>query len=148
MVTDSLQKLFERDLTQLKTEIKAYTKPENMWRVDGSISNSGGNLCLHLTGNLQHFIGNVLGNSGFVRNRKAEFENKNVDTAKLLEQIETTKKVVIKTLANLTPEQLKENYPLEVFGAPMSTEYFLIHLSGHLMYHLGQVNYHRRLLDS
>ncbi len=146
MVT-SLQALFKRDLNRLTTEIEAYKAPENVWKLAGEISNSGGNLCMHLTGNLQHFIGQVLGQSGYVRNREAEFSATNVPRQELLTEIANTQKVVSQTLATLTPEQLAATYPIEVFGQPMTTEFFLMHLSGHLMYHLGQINYHRRLLD-
>lgn len=146
MVT-SLQALFKRDLNRLTTEIEAYKAPENVWKLAGEISNSGGNLCMHITGNLQHFIGQVLGQSGYVRNREAEFSATNVPRHELLTEIANTQKVVSQTLATLTPEQLAATYPIEVFGQPMTTEFFLMHLSGHLMYHLGQINYHRRLLD-
>lgn len=43
---------------------------------------------------------------------------------------------------------LQQEYPILVFESKTSTEFFLIHLSTHLAYHLGQINYHRRLLDS
>ncbi len=143
----SLKHIFERDLDKLAKEIELYKKESDMWLLPNGISNTGGNLCLHLVGNLQHFIGNVLGGSNYKRDRKAEFEDKNVLVSSLLLEIETTKKVVEKTLSNLSQTELEANYPVEVFGKPMSTTFFLIHLSGHLAYHLGQINYHRRILS-
>ncbi|MCB0505039.1 MAG: DinB superfamily protein, partial [Cyclobacteriaceae bacterium] len=56
-----LKELFERDLTQLEKEIDLYKKEEDLWLLPEGISNTGGNLCLHIAGNLQHFIGHVLG---------------------------------------------------------------------------------------
>jgi uncharacterized damage-inducible protein DinB len=50
-------------------------------------------------------------------------------------------------LPQLSEEDLKKEYPLVVFERAMTTDYFLIHLVAHLDYHLGQINYHRRLLD-
>ncbi|MDZ7624548.1 MAG: DinB family protein [Ignavibacteriaceae bacterium] len=111
------------------------------------VKNSAGNLCLHLCGNLQHFIGAVLGNSGYIRNRDAEFSKKNVPIRELVAEIELTAKVVEKALKNLPEEILEKTYPINVFGYEMTTEYFLTHLTTHLNYHLGQINYHRRLLD-
>lgn len=145
-MVDSLKEIFTRDLNQLAKEINSYKNESDLWLLSDGISNSGGNLCLHMVGNLQHFIGKMLGGSSYQRNRKAEFEDKNVLASSLLMEIETTKKVVEQTLSSLTQEELDGNYPLEVFGKPMSTTFFLIHLSGHLAYHLGQLNYHRRIL--
>ncbi|WP_252940944.1 DinB family protein [Roseivirga pacifica] len=145
--TEGLSELFKRDLTRLLDEVKAYKKEENLWKIEGEIANSGGNLCLHLCGNLRHFVAAVLGNSGYIRRRDDEFNLKDVKRSELVDEVKTTRKVVLETLAELTPEQLQETYPINVFGSEMSTEYFLIHLYGHLNYHLGQINYHRRLLD-
>jgi len=147
MTTESLQSLYTRDLNKLKLEIESYQNEESIWKADKSISNSAGNLCLHLVGNLNHFIGAQLGNSGYIRNRELEFSLKNVPKAKLIEKVEDTLKAVTSTLDTLSSEDLKKDYPLEALGYTMTTEYFLIHLFGHLSYHLGQINYHRRLLD-
>jgi len=147
MTTESLQSLYTRDLNKLKLEIESYQNEESIWKTDKSISNSAGNLCLHLVGNLNHFIGAQLGNSGYIRNRELEFSLKNVPRAKLIEKVEDTLKAVTSTLDTLSSEDLKKDYPLEALGYTMTTEYFLIHLFGHLSYHLGQINYHRRLLD-
>lgn len=142
-----LKQLFERDLSQLEREIGLYKKEEDLWLLPEGISNTGGNLCLHIAGNLQHFIGHVLGGTHYHRNREAEFGDKDVRLPIILGEVSEAKKVVGETLDKLTAEQLESNYPIEVFKRPMSTKYFLLHLSGHLMYHLGQVNYHRRLLS-
>jgi len=145
-MVNSLIELFERDLDILIAEISTYKKESDLWILPKGINNTGGNLCHHLVGNLQHYIGHILGKTDYARNRDAEFNDKNVLVSSLVNEIEITKKVVIKTLRSLTSEQLEENYPIEVLGKPMSTTFFLIHLSGHLNYHLGQINYHRRLL--
>jgi len=143
----TLIQLFLRDLDKLKTELTSFKDEKNIWKISGEISNSAGNLCLHLCGNLQHFIGAVLGNSGYVRNRDAEFSRKNVLIRELVAEIELTIKVVEKTLKELKEEELSKTFPINVFGFEMTTEYFLTHLTTHLNYHLGQINYHRRLLD-
>ena len=147
MVIDTLQQLYKRDLTQLKTEITSYTKEENLWVVNGAITNSGGNLCLHLLGNLNAFIGAQIGNTGYVRDREFEFAGKDVSIASLTRQIDDTIIVVQKALALVDQNLLASEYPIKVFKEPMTYEFFLIHLSSHLTYHLGQINYHRRLLD-
>ena len=143
----SIDKLMERDLSKLEEEIKLYPSEEAIWVIDKEIKNAAGNLCLHLCGNLQHFIGAILGKSGYVRNREYEFSAKGISKAKLVAEIQQTKKVVRSTLQGLNTSVLPDEYAIQVFGHPMTTMYFLIHLSAHLEYHLGQVNYHRRLLS-
>lgn len=140
-----LSDIYERDFNKLRTEIEQYPNEADLWKTSDGITNSAGNLCLHLTGNLKHFIGAVLGNSGYIRNRDAEFSDKGVSRAHLLADIDTVHEVVASTLAKLTDEDLAATYPVEVFGHPMTTEYFITHLATHFNYHLGQINYHRRL---
>lgn len=143
----SLLSLFKRDLNKLRTEIDSYQDEVNIWKTDKNISNSAGNLCLHLIGNLNHYIGMMLGNSGYIRNRELEFSLKEISRTKLIQQIDKTIETVALTLEKLSAEGLQKEYPEQPLGYSMTTEYFLIHLFGHLSYHLGQVNYHRRLLD-
>ena len=144
----TLLNLFLRDLEKLKTEITSYKSEEKLWEISGDILNSAGNLCLHLCGNLQHFVGAVLGNSGYVRNRDEEFSKKNVPVRELISEIDLTMKVVQKTLRELTEDDLQKIYPVNVFGYEMTTEYLLTNMAAHLTYHLGQINYHRRLIDN
>ncbi|WP_300688537.1 DinB family protein [Chryseobacterium sp.] len=147
MITESLKSLYNRDLNKLKTEIEAYQNEENLWKTDKNIANSAGNLCLHLVGNLNHFIGTHLGNTGYVRHRELEFSLKAVPRKELIEKIRATTVVIETALSQLSEDDLKKEYPLVVFEDTMTTDYFLIHLIAHLDYHLGQINYHRRLLD-
>jgi len=116
--------------------------------MDKGISNSAGNLCLHLIGNLNMFIGNVLGKTDYVRNRPLEFSLKNVPRANLLQSINATIVIVDRTLNALGEEDLQLEFPLLVFEKKTSTEFMLIHLTTHLSYHLGQINYHRRLFNN
>lgn len=148
MIITSLKSIFKRDLEKLYSEIEQYKDEKKIWYTEKSIANSAGNLCLHLVGNLNAFIGAELGKTGYVRNRPLEFSLKDVPKTVLLQQVKETISAVDKSLDMTKEEQLNDNYPLEVFGYEMTTGYFLIHLSGHLSYHLGQVNYHRRLLDA
>ncbi|HCA08824.1 DinB family protein [Chryseobacterium sp.] len=147
MIIESLRSLYNRDLNRLKTEIEAYRNEASMWKTDQNIANSAGNLCLHLVGNLNLFIGAELGKTGYIRNRELEFSLKDIPQTELLAMAEATTVVVDQVLSQLTPEDLEKEYPLVVFEDKMTTGYFLIHLITHLDYHLGQINYHRRLLD-
>jgi len=144
---NSIIELFERDLQKLEKEILAYQNEKKLWITEKQISNTAGNLALHLCGNLQYFIGGILGKGGYIRNREQEFEQKNIRRDAMIEEIQDTQNIVSKVLSNLTHDTILNKYPQQVLGFEMTTEYFLIHLYGHLSYHLGQINYHRRLLD-
>ncbi len=148
MSIENLRKLFRRDLNRLKFEVGAYTNEDELWLTPKGISNCGGNLCLHLVGNLNAFIGAELGKSGYARQRELEFTQKGVPREALISQIEKTIIIVDNTLEKLSEEDLYNEYPLLVFKEKMTSGYFLMHLATHLAYHLGQINYHRRLLHN
>lgn len=147
MFTASIIKIFNRDLEKLKYEINAYSNEKNIWLTIDGITNCSGNLSLHLIGNLNAFIGAKLGNTGYVRQRELEFSIKNISRLQLIKQIDDVKNIVENTLKTLTEEDLQSEYKRKPDEAYMTTEYFLIHLTTHLAYHLGQINYHRRILD-
>lgn len=147
MVLNEFIRLFERDTEKLKLEINSYSKEENLWKVAHNITNSAGNLCLHLVGNMSHFVGKEIGGFDYIRDREFEFAGKDVPRSELVASIEKLQNIVIASLEGLDETMLQKDYPLEVFGYKMSYSFFLIHLFGHFSYHLGQVNYHRRLLD-
>lgn len=146
MLTEILTDLYERDLNKLKAEIALYPDEADLWKKPGGVPNSAGSLCLHLNGNLQHFFGAVLGGTGFVRDRDSEFTTTGVPRSVMLDDVDKTICVVKETLAKVTEEDLAATYPIEVFGNPMTIGWFITHLSTHLTWHLGQINYHRRMI--
>ena len=147
MLSETLIKLFKRDLNKLKAEIEAYRDEKNLWLVTKEISNSSGNLCLHIVGNLNAFIGAEFGNTGYIRQRDLEFSLKDIPRIELIKQIDETILVVENTIKTLSKDDFQKEYSRRVFEDKMTTEFFLIHLIAHLSYHLGQINYHRRFLD-
>jgi uncharacterized damage-inducible protein DinB len=147
MLIETLKMLFERDLKKLKLEIELYQNEEQLWATKNGISNSAGNLCLHLIGNLNCYIGATLGKTNYIRNRPLEFSLKAIPISELLAQIDETIVVVNQSLSNITEQELQSEYPILVFETKTSVTYLLVHLTTHLAYHLGQINYHRRLID-
>lgn len=147
MLQEYLAEQFEAALLQLKNEINAYTHKEHVWQVSGQIANSGGTLAWHLIGNLNHFIGAVLGNTGYVRNRNAEFADRNISTSKLMKDVDEISYRIKMIVPNLTDGQLFGEYPLKDGKPAKITAERLVQLLAHLNYHVGQINYHRRLLD-
>jgi uncharacterized damage-inducible protein DinB len=146
VILETLKTLFNRDLKRLVTEIKQYSDEADIWKVKGEINNSAGNLCLHLVGNLNTYIGKELGKTGYVRNRELEFSLKDIPRQELIQMVENTIDVINYTLDRLDEKHLESEYPVLVFENKTSTGYLLVHLATHLTYHLGQINYHRRLI--
>ncbi len=138
--------VFLRDLDRLADEVRAYPDDAAPWRTAGAIANSGGTLALHLAGNLQHFVGAVVGGSGYVRDREREFAARGLSREALLDEIAAARRAVDDALSGLSDQALDAPW---TGGGPLpagsSVGHMLLHLSGHLMYHTGQVNYHRRL---
>ena len=144
---DGLIEIYGRDILKLKDEINKYKEEKMLWVTAAGINNSGGNLCLHLVGNLNHFIGAILGNSGYKRERDKEFSLKDIPVAQLTVMIERTREVVVNTLSGMTETDLELDFPHKIFDQENKTGFVLLHLLAHLNYHIGQINYHRRLLE-
>src|SRR5882762_3046246 len=106
MMVAVLKSLFLRDLGKLKTEIELYQDEKNIWCIDKQIANTAGNLCLHLVGNLNAYIG-----------------------AELIKGIDETARVLSDTFDKLSDEQLAEEYPQNVIDGKVTTGYFLTHLA-------------------
>lgn len=141
-------RIMGRDLEALEREVGLYADDEALWRLGGEIKNSGGTLAAHLVGNLEHFVGAVLGNTGYVRDRELEFSERGTSRSELQARIAACRERVVNVLSGLSDDDMARTYPGK--GPPSlegaSTRLFLLHLSGHLMWHLGQVDYHRRIL--
>ena len=122
MLTETLKLLFERDLKKLRHEIEAYKTEKNIWRVEKNINNSAGNLCLHIIGNLNWFIGAQLGATGYIRHRELEFSSTNIPKNDLLLEIDKTRLVLDNTLDKITAGQLELEYPIIVFDKKLSKQ--------------------------
>ncbi len=146
MLVSSLTALFQRELRTLRREVEAYPTDDHPWRPADGLPNSGGVLVRHLCGNLRHFIGAQLGDTGYLRDREAEFHAPPCSRAALLTELEATERDVLTTLAGVAPERLAETYPQVLLGQQLVTGDFLQHLASHLAFHLGQVDYHRRVV--
>ena len=146
MMLDHMNKVLLKDLQAFREELRAYPNEEDLWVCPPGLSNSGGNLTLHVTGNLRHFIGAQLGGSGYVRDRDSEFSDVGITRAELEEKIDRACEEVANALGGLEEDRLNDEYPLELLGERMPTGMFLMRLLSHLAYHLGQINYHRRLV--
>jgi uncharacterized damage-inducible protein DinB len=145
---DVIRTVMLRELRALDREIAAYPDDESVWKTPEGISNSAGNLALHLAGNLRHFVGAVLGGGSYVRDRNAEFSSKDLTRDELRAIVASSISELSDAFDKITDDQLSQEYPLKVAERRLRTGDFLLHLAVHLSYHLGQIDYHRRLLTS
>jgi uncharacterized damage-inducible protein DinB len=134
------------DLDRLIAELASYPDESIIWTKHKAVNNTAGHLSLHLIGNLKHFIGHMMGGTDYKRDRELEFNSTPIAVSEIAEQIRETKTVVENSLSKLSAEKLATRFPIDVFGFEMTYQYFIIRLSTHLSYHLGQISYHRRLL--
>lgn len=142
----SLSIFFGRDLDKMITEISLFKNENDIWKMKEGILNSAGNLALHIIGNLNHFIGTTLGNTGYVRNRDEEFSLKDIPREKLIADITDLKEIIKNTLSKLSAADLQNDFQIRVRDEVFSTQNMLIFLLAHLNYHLGQINYLRRMM--
>ena len=135
-----------RDLKALRRELEGYPDERSLWTLPRGVTNSAGNLTLHLAGNLRTYIGAQLGGTGYVRDRDAEFNRRDVPRAELLSQLDETLAVVERTMPKLADADLARPFPTPIGGVTVTTGDFLVHLATHLTYHLGPIDYHRRVV--
>lgn len=140
-----LATLFRRDLLRLRQQIEAFSVEADLWKQAPGVTNPAGNLALHIEGNLREYIGRQLGNIPFERNRTEEFTSRGIPLSGLIALIESLQNSIPTILKGLTPEQLEKEYPENVLGKSLSTQQFLLHLYGHLNWHLGQIDIIRRI---
>jgi Protein of unknown function (DUF664) len=141
-----LSVLFHRDLARLNQQIEAFPDDSSLWSVLPGITNSAGNLVLHIEGNLKEFVARQLGKLPYKRERELEFTSKGFGKEELAARIGELQKMVPSIIAALSLEQVAMEYPRVVLEKPLSTQDFLIHLYGHLNWHLGQIDYVRRIV--
>ena len=146
MLLEHLKAIYLREIATLERELDLYPDDASVWKDLAGLPNSAGTLFLHLSGSLQHFFGAVLGETGYVRDRAAEFSQRDVSKSQLQEQLSRAKQGVLAGFASLSKDDLEQVFPVRFADVDFSTELTLLQFSSHLAYHLGQIDYHRRVV--
>ena len=148
MLRSAVQTILQRELAAVRRSVEAYPDDATLWIERAGLPNTGGTLVLHIAGNLQHYVGALLGRTGYVRDRDAEFARRDVPRDELLAEIDAASDAVDRGLSQLSDDDhaLVGPYPERVAGREVATGDFLVHLASHLAYHLGQLDYHRRVV--
>lgn len=146
MLRSSVRAVLLRDIAAVRRSVEAYPDDASVWAERDGLPNVAGTIVLHLAGNLQHFVGVVLGGRAYHRDRPAEFSRRNVPRAELLADLAATELAISETLATLPEASLAQPFPETIAGNVLTTGAMLVHLATHLAYHLGQLDYHRRVV--
>jgi len=144
--TGDIEMMLLRELEGFEREVSLYPDDESLWQTVPGITNSAGNLATHIAGNLQHYVGTVLGSTGYVRHRDAEFARRSGTRADVVAELRTAASVVREVLPKISEENLTAEFPEAIMGMKVRTSSFLIHLCAHAGFHLGQAGYLRRAL--
>ena len=140
--------LFSRDLTRLSKQIEAFPNDETLWELLPGVLNPAGNLALHIEGNLREFVGRQLGQLAYERKRELEFSSRGMPRHELGARIARLRESIPAVVGNLSEQEMEIEYPEVVLEIATTTRQFLIHLYGHLNWHLGQIDYLRRILTA
>ena len=135
-----------RELQTFIREIQAFPSDDSVWHTRRGVTNSAGNLALHVCGNLQDFVGRVLGGTSYVRNREQEFSQREGTRASIVAQLNATIDMIKTTVPEITDETMAADFPMQLAGKTLNTATFLVHLAAHLAFHLGQAGYLRRVI--
>ena len=146
MMNRIIEAMLLRELAAVHRSGESYPDDASLWALPPGLPNAGGTLVLHLAGNLQHYVGAVLGGSGYRRDRPAEFARRGVSRAELLREVAAARSAVEGVLPTVRADALSQPYPEPIGGKVLTVEVFLAHLATHLAYHLGQLDYHRRMV--
>ena len=146
--TNDLASLFSRDLTRLKQQIESFPNDEALWQTLPGVINAAGNLALHIEGNLREYVGRQLGKVPYNRNRDLEFSSRGLSRHEVGTRIAELERSIPSVIQELSSEEMEMEYPEVVLEVATTTREFLIHLYGHLNWHLGQIDYLRRILSA
>ena len=144
-MTDELAALYARDIARLIQELQAFPDTASVWATAPGVTNAAGTLALHLEGNLREYIGRQLGRIDFTRDRPLEFSARDVAREDLIARLEAVHQMVPRVIASLSDDDLSRPYPEKYNGQSLTVRMFLMHLEAHFNYHLGQVDYLRRV---
>ncbi len=146
MLLNELKAFLLRDIASMERELELYPDDSSVWKNVAGLPNPAGNLILHVSGSLQHFFGATLGDTGYVRNRDAEFTNRDVPRSELRKELAGARQGVLAAFERLTEERLEQPFPVRITDTELSTRLTILQLVTHVAYHLGQLDYHRRMV--
>ena len=145
-ISTDITTLLLRELEGFKRELALFPDEDRMWHTLPGVTNSAANLALHVAGGLQYLVGSVLGQTGYVRDREAEFNRRSGTRGEVYAELDRAAAVVRDVMPGVPDSTLALPFPEPVLGVAFGTRVFLLHLCAHAALHLGQAGYLRRVL--
>ena len=145
---NEMSALFRRDIGKVAQQVRAFPNDDLLWKLLPGVTNSAGNLALHLEGNLREYIGRRMGGVAYTRERPLEFSTSGLTAAEVASRLEAVQQLVPPIVAGRSDAALDEIFPEKIGGTEVTARQFLIHTHSHLNYHLGQIDYLRRILTA
>jgi hypothetical protein len=127
-------------------ELTAALSSEQLWVRPYDYGNSIGNLILHLTGNLNYYIGARIGGSGYVRHRDLEFSDSGQTKDALLKNFDQAIEIVLATLAKQSNDDWSAPFSAETLPECKTRFAAIVSCAGHAYHHVGQIIYLQREL--
>lgn len=145
MLGQDFANIYGRELDHLAKEVAAYESDADLWSTIGAQKNAPGTLAIHTVGALNTFIGAGLGGTGYVRDRDAEFNERDLPRAEVIRRIHACRDTIVPILAGLDDAVMGQPHPGAVPERlrGITTHAFLTHLVWHVGWHQGHIYYHR-----
>jgi len=132
----------------IQANIHTLTEPlsdEQLWVKPYTYGNSIGNLILHITGNLNYFIGAQIAQTGYVRQRDQEFSGSGKPKAQLLSAFDQAIEMVVNTISKQSDSDWSAPYSAE--RTELKNRFSMVlKCAGHADHHIGQIIYLQREL--
>jgi len=128
---------------RIRTRVHQLLDPlsnEQIWHRPFPYGNSIGNLILHLTGNLNYYIGAQMAGSGYVRHRDLEFTDHGKPKDELLRDFDEAIATAVSTIS--TQSDADWSTPYDAERRDGSTRFAqVLACAGHAYHHVGQIIY-------
>jgi hypothetical protein len=122
-------------------ELAAPLTNVQFWQKPSPFGNSFGHLVLHLTGNLNYYIGAQIAQTGYVRDRPCEFNDPNPPSKdEALRHFAAAVAMVLTTIRAQSPEDWSAKYSGAGTDAPNRLA-MVVQCAAHMQHHIGQMIY-------
>jgi hypothetical protein len=137
----SLSRYYQSRAERIRT-LLAPLSDDHIWLRPYPYGNSIGHLLLHLTGNLNYYIGAQIANSGYVRDREVEFTDQGRKTKEaLLKAFEDTMVMVQDTIARQSAGDWTAVYSAKGLESAGDRFTAFLRCAAHIDHHVGQMIY-------
>jgi hypothetical protein len=140
-MTQAITERFEELSGRVKTLAEGLSD-EQFWKKPFAFGNSFGHLTLHLTGNLNYYIGTQIAGTGYVRDRPREFtEKERPAKEEVLRRFVTAVAMVVRTIQAQSESDWEQSYGAKGEEDAKNRLTIVLRCLTHLDHHIGQMQY-------